>query len=290
MTHPARALWMAMEPIHAVSYFAPAALDAHRDAGCKGFWMGYFAARAAPLGAVSPDVVEATFAGFARPLIDRALPDAWSFVTPDEMLDARAEGAAAALRWAVPDIAETARRAVPLLEQVVAAASPTGRPLGAANRGLPVRRDPVERLWQATSTLRELRGDAHVAALVAHGLDGVAANVLRTVGDDTDRELICAARGIGPELWESHRTRLVARGLVDDHGRTPQGAGLLDDVERATDEAAIPAYDDGLTTDGVELLGAVLRPAAAAVLDTGLLPFPNPIGLPDVRSAATGGG
>ena len=47
---PARAMWTMFEPVHDVTYFAPEALHAFTGAGLRGFWRGYFAGRAAPLG------------------------------------------------------------------------------------------------------------------------------------------------------------------------------------------------------------------------------------------------
>jgi len=46
----ARSIWTLFEPVHAVTYFAPEARSAFEDAGLRGFWRGYFAGRAAPLG------------------------------------------------------------------------------------------------------------------------------------------------------------------------------------------------------------------------------------------------
>jgi hypothetical protein len=46
----ARAMWTMFEPVHDVTYFAPEALRAFTDAGLRGYWRGYFAGRAAPLG------------------------------------------------------------------------------------------------------------------------------------------------------------------------------------------------------------------------------------------------
>ena len=45
----ARAAWRVLEPYHAMIYFAPEAREAYAAAGLKGFWMGYFASRVAPL-------------------------------------------------------------------------------------------------------------------------------------------------------------------------------------------------------------------------------------------------
>ena len=49
----ARDAWLRIESINAVTYFAPESRDAAKSAGLRGFWMGYFAFRAAPLGAVT---------------------------------------------------------------------------------------------------------------------------------------------------------------------------------------------------------------------------------------------
>jgi hypothetical protein len=49
--HRARRLWRALEPLHAVTYFAPEPVEACTALGTRGFWMSYFAQRAAPLGA-----------------------------------------------------------------------------------------------------------------------------------------------------------------------------------------------------------------------------------------------
>ena len=53
MTSPgtARRLWALGEPFHPLTYSADEARAALEAAGLRGFWGGYFAARAAPLGA-----------------------------------------------------------------------------------------------------------------------------------------------------------------------------------------------------------------------------------------------
>ena len=51
--------------MHAVTYFAPEARAALDDLGYPGFWVGYFAARSAPLGKVPAEAVTATFYNFA---------------------------------------------------------------------------------------------------------------------------------------------------------------------------------------------------------------------------------
>jgi hypothetical protein len=94
--HPARRLWAALETLHDVTYFAEGVRPAGIALGLRGFWMTYFAFRAAPLGTVPAGPVVAAFAGFQPVMVAKALPDAWSRTTPQACLDARATVSAAA--------------------------------------------------------------------------------------------------------------------------------------------------------------------------------------------------
>ena len=73
MTSPAtaRRLWALGEPFHALTYFADESRAAGEAAGLTGFWAGYFAFRAAPLGPVGPEVVTASFYNFAPAFVAR---------------------------------------------------------------------------------------------------------------------------------------------------------------------------------------------------------------------------
>src|SRR5262249_34016377 len=57
----ARRMWKALEPYHAITYFAPETRQATDALGLKGGWMSYFGCRAAPLGALGPEPVAAMF-------------------------------------------------------------------------------------------------------------------------------------------------------------------------------------------------------------------------------------
>ena len=93
----ARRLWALAEPFHALTYFAQECRDAAEQAGLHGFWNGYFALRAAPLGAVGPEVVTAVFYNFAPDFVARRVPAVWDAVTPSAALDARLAGVDAAV-------------------------------------------------------------------------------------------------------------------------------------------------------------------------------------------------
>src|SRR4051812_44641539 len=94
----ARRFYERFEPVHAVTYFAPEARSALDGLGYRGYWMGYFAARSAPLGQVPPQVVTAIFYNFSPTRVAKALPAAWEIAGPQAALRVRAESAAVALR------------------------------------------------------------------------------------------------------------------------------------------------------------------------------------------------
>lgn len=273
----ARTLWTLLEPVHAVTYFAPEAHAAFEEAGLRGFWRGYFAGRAAPLGPVGPEPVVAAFFGFAPAMVARALPAVWQVTGPARAVEIRRAGAGAALRRLLQGHQEEVARAGDALLAVAGGLDLAGRILGAANAALPVPRDPVDRLWHATTVLREHRGDGHVAALVAAGLDGCETLVLRS-GVDLPRGELQPYRGWTDEEWAAARDRLTARGLLDPAGAaTEEGRRALDAVERATDRAAARPWQM-LGTEESRRLAGLLTPLAHACGTA--LRFPNPIGLP----------
>ncbi|QGG96402.1 SCO6745 family protein [Actinomarinicola tropica] len=278
----ARRLWTLYEHVHAVTYFAPEARQAYEDVGVRGFWRGYFAGRAAPMGQVGPGVVEATFFGFHREFVARALPSVWEMAPPTEVLAARDAGAARALRGLAERFDlddDAAEEAGSLLVDAAMDADPAGRPLFAANRDVAVPTDPWARLWHGATLWREHRGDGHVAALVVAGLGGCSAHVLRLAADGEDPALLRSARGWPDDEWSAASASLVARGLMRPDGTvTDEGLGLRTEVERRTDESA-GALVRRAGADAVRRLDALLRPIAAAVQRSDLLPYPNPIGL-----------
>jgi hypothetical protein len=135
-------------------------------------------------------------------------------------------------------------------------------------------------VWQACTTLREHRGDGHVAALVAHGLSGLEAHVLAAGTKAIPVELLRDNRGWSEAEWEAAAAALTQRGLVHTDGRvTDTGRTLHGVVEELTDELAEPAYA-GLSDAALEELYGVLAASAADVAASGMVPFPNPMGLP----------
>jgi hypothetical protein len=282
----ARSLWHLFEPVHAVTYFSVQAREAAAALGLKGFWAGYVVLRAAPLGPVSAEVATAAFFGFGPSRAAKVLPHGWDVAPPAAALDARARASAAALRQvcAAAGIAdEHVARAADAVGAAAAAADVAGRVLAAANAALPPREDPYERLWQATTTLREHRGDGHVAALVSAGIDPVESHLLKIFAGESPEEALKLGRAWSEEDWAGGAGRLVGRGWTEgaaDGGvvLTDAGRAARDDVELRTDVAASGPWG-ALGDGGTREAAALLRPIAEAVAAAGVVPFPNPVGL-----------
>jgi len=270
-------MWALYEPIHTVTYFSAQGRDALTAAGLRGFWRGYFAGRAAPLGAVPAAPVLASFFSFAPAMVTRALPEVWTMASPEVALQARADGAVAALDVLLSGVpGAEVTEAVTLLEQATDALEPAGRVLGAANLALPRNEHPYARLWQAATTLREHRGDGHNAALVASAIGPLDILALRC-GLDLSWATVQPARGWTDQEWTAAQVRMLERGLLDGDGSiTAAGRDLVQSFEDATDVAAAAPWD-ALGATATQRLTDLLRPVARAC--AAVLPASNPLGL-----------
>jgi hypothetical protein len=277
-----RALWRLTEPFHAVAYFAPEVVEAERRLGLKGFWMGYFSGRAAPMGEVDAAVVTATFFNFATWMVERAIPDAWSIASADAVLATRFEGVDAALRALLGDRvgSRELREATELAQLARDGCATAGRPLAAAWAGVEAPAEPHLALWCALSALREHRGDGHVAALVEQGLDGCEVHLLLVAAGGATRELQQRARGWNDEEWDAAASRLAERGWLDDDGRlTDLGRARRGAIEDTTDRLASGPWA-ALGAERVDRFERSMAPLTEAVGAADLIPYPNPMGLP----------
>jgi hypothetical protein len=275
----ARRLFDRLEPVHAVTYFAPESRAALGELGYRGFWSGYFAARSAPLGPVPPEVVTALFYNFSPRQVHKALPAAWEIATPAAVLAARQDSAVATLRRYGMTDDQTVRTAADLAEIAARSAPMHGRALFAANAALPWPEEPVAKLWHATTLLREQRGDGHVAVLAAHGIGGRESNVLHAVAGRVPREMIAPSRDYDEDDWQEQLDGLAARGLVDAGGSlTAAGADLKAQIEDSTDRLALRAFDV-LDDRQLGTLFAALTPLTRLVVAGGDVPAATPMGL-----------
>ncbi len=271
-----RTFWQAIEVIHDVVYFAPDAKQRYEAIGLKGYWMGYVASRSAALGTPPPEVVVALFHGFAPRLIERALPDAWSMASRDDILATRLDLARDALTTGLADTD------VPRMAKELQAIIPTldfaGKGLAAAHVSLPPPADDLGRLWHAATVLREYRGDCHVAILTAAGLDGAAANAL-AVADGRVTPKQREMRAWTEEEWTEAYERLRRRAWTDEFATiTDSGRAARAQIEDATDRVSASSFDEEAQARTITLEDALVS-AARAIEASGAMQFPNPVGV-----------
>lgn len=282
-----RTLWRMLEFLHSTVYYAPERPEVYDKLGFKGGWMGYFATRSAALGEVPPALVTACFYGFAPRMVQRALPDAWSYATPQQALDARYEvfhRASTRLlgptvnKWADPYLADD-------LIDVVAGADPAGSPLFATHAGLAVPTETHLRLFWAATALREYRGDAHIAALRQAGVRPVESHALMVA-----LGLVPADhrnyRGWNEDEWNAGVDALKERGWLDSAGQvTIEGQRCRSRIERDTDRMSVSAWsnrDDQWMVDTMSRLA----PIVGQIVTGGGVPFPNGMGVAAVPELA----
>ncbi|WP_308252128.1 hypothetical protein [Pseudonocardia sp. KRD291] len=267
-----------LEPLHAMVYFAPEAEPRYTEAGLEPGRMGYFAGRAAPMGAVSASVVTATFYNFSGELVASAVPKAWTLADPATLVAARFEIVDAALRRllgddgvASPEVAEAAGLARTAAEAV----TPDGRPLAAGHLDLAWPDAPHLVLWHALSILREHRGDGHVALLVEAELSGLEALLTATAtGTGFVPGFARASRGWSREQWAAGIAGLRERGLLDPDAElelTAAGEKLRDRIEDDTHRLGGPPWS-ALGAEGAARLGELGAGLVRTALTNGAFP------------------
>ena len=268
----ARDLWQGLEPLHAMIYFAPEGFEEYTAIGLEGMGQGYFAARAAAMGAVPAEVVTATFFNFHPALVASSIPAAWDIASPAEVLAARHRAVDRALRRLLPEEVLTGPEVAEALTLARAASegcTPQGRPLYAAHASLPWPEAPHVALWHAIALLREFRGDGHIAAMVTHGMGPLTAIVLHGATGEFPVALLKLTRAWPEADWDAEVTRLQALGWLDDDEQlTATGRAARASIEDATDAAALAPWDH-LGSDGCARLLELGRPLSAAIIDAG---------------------
>lgn len=266
----------ALELLHSLTYFVPETHDALVDAGLQGR-AGYFAGRAAPLGAVGAGVVAATFYNFNREAIAPLVPAAWSIVAPERIMAIRYTTLDAAYRRllgddvvASPEMSEAAE-----LASIAARGIPgdDGRPLYAAYAELEWPDMPHLVFWHSLTLLREHRGDGHIAALQTAELSGIEALVTHTAtGHGFEKEFARKRRGWSHDQWNDASDRLRDREILDaDGGLTEHGHDLRNLVEDITNDLALAPWSS-LGEDGAARLVELATPWRDTVVDSGVFP------------------
>lgn len=273
---------MVLEPLHAIVYYAPAAFE---EAAALGYsvdtrWPSYFAWRASPLGTPGPELTIATFYSFAPTMVRDYVPAVWLVSSPSEVLLARDRAADRALRNLLGDRIYSAAvvEAADLARAAASVANVEGRPLAAANADLPWPDEAHMVLWRAATILREHRGDGHIAALLAAGLDPCESLISLAATGAAPVEAF-ASRGWGTTEWNEARARLHRRQWIDEDGTaTDIGHEGRAEVELATDTLASLPWAS-LGTDRTARLAELVAPLTGMIGASGILPIQSTLGM-----------
>jgi hypothetical protein len=205
----------------------PETLQPGKEAGYPGGFAYYVVGRGGVLGDVDASVVISAFGFFAPELVRSLWESGVNIEGARAGADRYALGCAAWGRSRLSEFAD-ASRLVELLEKVIDSADPTGLSLFTGWRAQPRVSDATGRCYQLIHVLREMRGSAHIVAIVAHGLSPLAAILANPGSSGVDQ-----AKRFG---WE---------------GPFPDGGSLkatFDSAEKLTDE--IMARQIGVLNDG----------------------------------------
>ena len=259
----ARQMWETVERYHQLCYWAPEVREAGTRAGLKGFWMNYFATRVAPLGPVSPETVQSLFFYYSPSRIRRAIPDAWSYASPNDVLAARYQGMNEALRRELGGLVDSkdVTRAVELTQEAIATIEGTGRTLYSGWNALPCTEEPHVALWHCCTVLREHRSGSHLMALAIEELDGPQSVITQVAVDEAPSDWIQHEAGWSDEAVDEAKKHLRDRGWLDADGQaTPQcyeGRSRLEALTDKLDQRHWEQLGEDKCRELVQLMGAL---------------------------------
>ena len=243
---PARRLRDAIEPIAMHSVWCRGTNERLAELG-HDFMTGYACSRAALLGQPTPGVVVSSFAVFEPRMLADLYESGRSLCDRDLLLRARDEATISSLTSVLGDV--DAGPAAAALRRGIDAADGAGRPLFSGLCDQPWPDSVVGQLWRGTELFREHRGDSHVAACVAAGLDAVEMNVLTELFVGLPFGSYSATRGWDEATLQDAATRLSERGLTEGQVLSDAGRVFRADVETRTDalqQSIIDAIGDDL--------------------------------------------
>ena len=276
LRHVARRIRDLVEPLAASVYFAPEVHARYETLGFGGGFASkrglrypdlpaYFTSRAACMGTVPGEVVTAAFGVFPAHVVVPAVSEGWQKTTRDDILTARIEGQIAALRNVLGDEPEGADRATELLRTMARAGFSAGHHIYAGLSSLPWPDDPLGALFRAADLVREHRGDSHIAAWTAAGLDPIEICLMSDAWMDLPLKTVTWTRGWTDEEMAAATERLRSRGLLDGEVASDVGRELREKIEWMTDLQERPLCE--AIGDDMHELFTILQPWAQTIVE-----------------------
>ena len=240
---PARRLRDAIEPIAMVHVHSAEALEQYEALGLDRT-SGYVLGRAGTLGLPPATLVVAAFGVFEPETLTGIYEGALTVTTVPEVLAAKQAGAVRCLHRVLGAPTRETEQVVTVLRAGLAEAPLLGKPLFAGHTALDWPGDAWGRLWHATNLLREFRGDAHLAALLAHGIGALESNLLTEAYLGMRLPEYTRTRSWSDADIAAARDDLVDRVLLTPDGAlTRRGAALRRDIEDATEATLDPVLE-----------------------------------------------
>jgi hypothetical protein len=293
LTRRARALASALEPVAGQVYFSP---ECHANYEALGFgpspgefggvagpeMESYFCSRGSVMGQVPGSVIAAAFGVFNHALVEKIVARGWEKTDAPTICQARDDGAIAQLRRILGDRPAGVDEAHTLLERATADLEPYGKPLYAGLAALDRFDDPLADCWRLADRLREYRGDAHVAAWTAAGLDACQIGLLSELYWGLPVRSYSRTRMWSDDQYDAAEDALGARGLLADHQLTDAGRAFREQIEVVTDRQCRPIVE--ALGDDVDTLVDTLSGWGAAIRDARGYPSSGPHDLADAAT------
>jgi len=221
-------------------YFDELTIARGQELGLGGFRF-YILGRGGVLGDVDASVVVSAFGYFAPHLIRAQWDKARAIVDPRTAGREYFECSAAFGRAKLSGIADL-DALCDALGAVNDAADPAGLALYAGIAAEPLAEDPAGRAMQLVAVLRELRGSAHLAAVIASLLEPRIAHYMR-------RPDFFSTFGYGdddvPEVTDEHRVKLAAADELTDR-MVARAFSALDDAQADALMSGLAAMEKAL--------------------------------------------
>ena len=284
----ARLLARLIEPLVGQVYFSPecharyAALGFNPSPGATSGGVelpdgpAYFTSRGSALGQAPGELVAAAFGVFNVEVVVPSVTFGWGLTDAATIADERLLGAVEQLERILGPSPDGIERANELLARAVAPLEPWGRAIFAGTLSQPLPGTPMGDLFRLGDRLREFRGDSHIAAWVAAGLDATEIGLLTEPYWGMPARTYIRTRAWSDTQLDAAEARLTAAGHLEGGALTASGRELRESIELATDAQMAPAVA-ALGGDLAEL-AALLEPWARSVMDAGGYP-PSPLAL-----------
>jgi hypothetical protein len=220
------------------------------------------------MGQVAPHVVAAAFGVFKPEVVAASVSYGWTLTDAPTIFAARRAGAVAQLERVCGSPNAGVSRAADLLERAADAQAEPGRPLFAGLRSQwDDPQDPWTRLFHLGDMMRECRGDAHVAAWTAAGVDAVEIGLMTEAYIGLPLRSYIRTRAWNDEELDAAVERLETRGWLGDDRLTDAGRNGREAIEVATDEQMRPGI--AAVGDDIDELCRLLEPWGASMRAAG---------------------